>query len=85
METKMKWAHKPPHLLDYKFARGHIVTRLERATYDERDVRDKGICTWYSYIWVLDEHKALKYVYHKNRPNIRYVRNDYLGEMTQVE
>lgn len=81
-----KW-HKPPHLLDYKFARGHIVTRLQRATYDERDVRDKGICTWYSYIGVLDEHKQLQYVYHKNRPNIHYVKthDEYLWDLTQVE
>ena len=76
--------HKPPHLLDYKFAYGHIVTRLQRATYDEWDVRDKGICTRYSYIGVLDENKKLQYVYHKNRPHIRYVKNDYLGELLEV-
>lgn len=79
---------KRPHLLDYKFAYGHIVTRLERQTYDERDVRDKGICTRYSFIWVLlPWTHIVDYVYHKNWPKVHYVKNedDYLWDLVEVE
>lgn len=87
MNTTWK-GHKRPHLLDYKFAYGHIKTRLERWTYDEWDVRDNAICTRYSYIGVLEpETRNIIYVYHKNRPNIRYTKkhDGYLWDLIDID